>query len=310
MDQSTLSNNFSAARALADAGNFDGAIAKLKLVLAEAPDHPYALALMALFQFNAQRRDKAAEAARAALAADAECALAYRVLGLVEQLAGRLSEAEAHFRRAVEVEPYEPYNRLALAGALAARDKRDEAEAEFKTIVAQAPNDANVLSAYADFLIARGDLAAAEPLARRAMAEHPDDPGVLTTVGEIALRRGRLDEAKELALWALQRDATNQSAVSLLCQVKMRRNPVLGVWWLWATWMQRLGSRNSWIAVIGIYIAFQIFARTILKEMPETVQTVVIAAWVSFAVLTWIGPSILRWMINAEMKRVRLKPNF
>jgi len=90
----------------------------------------------------------------------------------------------------------------------------------------------------------------------------------------------------------------------------MRRNPVLGLWWRWAVWMESFGGWKAWAVVIVIYFAFQAFRRTILIHFPPAVQTVVIVAWVAFAILTWVGPSILRRMIKSELKRVKLKPNF
>jgi tetratricopeptide (TPR) repeat protein len=197
-----------------------------------------------------------------------------------------------------------------LARVLAAQNKRDAAEDEFRAAIDLAPGEGTLLAGYADLLLSKGNLDEAEALADQALHADPDDSDVLVTKGEVLLRRGRLDEATEFALWALQRDATDRNAIALLAQIKMRRNPVLGLWWRWATWMESFGGWKAWVVVILIYFAFQVFRRTLLIHFPPLLQSVVIFAWFGFAVLTWVGPSILRWMINAELKRVRWKPDF
>jgi Flp pilus assembly protein TadD len=83
MDQPTAFATVAAARALASAGNVDGAIAKLEAVLGERPDDAPTLALLAAFELRRSRLDQAEEAAGAAVKADPELPLAHRVLGLV-----------------------------------------------------------------------------------------------------------------------------------------------------------------------------------------------------------------------------------
>jgi tetratricopeptide (TPR) repeat protein len=310
MDGPSAAGMRHAARALAAAGNLDGAIAKLGAILRDHPDDPESLALLALWEIRRDRVDAAEEAATGAVKAAPEYAFAHRALGLVHQQRKRWRKAEETFRTAIELAPEDPYNRLVFAMMLAARNRRDEAEAEYKAALELAPDEAMILASYASLLAQRGDLDRAEELARRALHQEPEHTDVLIAMGDIHLRRGRLEEAREFALWALQKDAHDHDAISLLAQVKMRKNPVMGLWWRWATWMEKFGGWKAWAVVIAIYLAFQVFRRTVLIFFPPLIQGVVSIAWIAFAILTWVGPSILKRMIQSELKRVRLKPNF
>jgi tetratricopeptide (TPR) repeat protein len=194
--------------------------------------------------------------------------------------------------------------------SLEALEDRARAEDTYRHALSLAPEEPEILSAYADFLTDLGRREEAKELIERAGKVAQDDHDTLLARARVALHEGRVDEAMDLTLWTLRHDANNVRAVHLLVQIKMRRNPILGVWWRWAAFTGQMSTAMRWGLVIGLYVVWQIFARTVLARMPGIIAAPIIFAWVGFCILTWIGPSILSMMVRREVKKVSIKPTF
>lgn len=310
MEREDIESAMQAADALASAGNNEGAVGKIREILREHPDDAHALAMLSIFELRANHADKAIEAGKAAVAADPEYDFAHRALGWSFESTGDHARAEEHFRTAIELEPDGAYNHYAHAALLMKRDRRREAAALLDRALALDPENATFLATCAELCLMDGRLDAAADCATRALVLDPDDTGALLARAEIQLRQGRLADARENILWVLRHEATNPRAINLLCQVKTRQNPIMGLWWRWAIWMQGFGGWRAWAVVLLIYVAFQAFRATLLPAFPPVLQGVIMASWVGFAILTWVGPSIFRRMMARELKGVRLRPDF
>lgn len=310
MELDRIESAMQAADALAAAGNNDGAIAKLREILREHPEDAHVLAMLAIFQIRANRPEDAVKAGEAAIASDPEYDFAHRSLGWALQQKGNDTSAETHFRTALELEPEGAYNHYAYALLMMKLNRRNEASASMDKALALDPENSAFLGAYAELRVSEGRLDEASDLADRALALDPDDTGALLARAEVDLRRGQLSQARENVLWVLRHEATNPKAINLLCQIKTRENPIMGLWWRWAVWMQRFSGWKAWGVVILIYLAFQLFRATLLPLFGAALQGLVILAWFSFAVLTWVGPSIFRRMVRKELKKVSLRPDF
>ncbi len=300
----------SEAFALLDAGNLLGARAKFRDLLRERPQSANALAGLASTYLQG-KPELALEYADAALAEHPSMLYALRIRALALQTKKRSKEALESINRAVEIGPYDPINHHVQAIILDHQNKRGQAEAAYRQSLSIEPDDPLVLSDFSQFLSIQNRNDEALQLADRAARLAPNSTSALTAKAETALREGRLDEATALIHEALRVDANNQMAINVLVQIKTRRNPVMGIWWSWASFMASLSSPGMrWAFIIGLWIAWQIFRRTILADAPVAVQNGAIVLWLGFCVLTWVGPSIYKGMIKRELKAVELKPDF
>jgi tetratricopeptide (TPR) repeat protein len=71
---------------------------------------------------------------------------------------------------------------------------------------------------------------AAARLAREALEQAPDSVDALVLQGHVLLQRGQIDDAREHALWALRANSGDSEALRVLVVVKVRQNPLLGLW--------------------------------------------------------------------------------
>ncbi|MFN0192602.1 MAG: tetratricopeptide repeat protein [Aestuariivirga sp.] len=297
-----------AAERMLDVGNADKALEGAMSVLGREPENPRALALATRCHIAMEDWDEAEAAIDSLMAAEPESAQ-----GLILRLAiadrnkprGKKTLAAAQNVLAVDPESAIAWNLRAVAhdnlGAY------DEAEHAYRQAIEFEPDDVDFLASFADFLSKTGRKEEAQSLMQRAAELEPDSVSVLVASGTEDLRAGRPDEAMEKALWALQQDPNDQSAIGLLVSIKTARSPVMGIWWRWASLMERMSNGQRWAVVIGLYLVWQVFSRTILKQAPDYLQIAVVALWVGFCILTWVGPSLFRKAIAREMEKVKIK---
>jgi tetratricopeptide (TPR) repeat protein len=296
-----------AAETYLTAGNADAAIETVREILKRLPDDVDALEILARGHLAKNDNDGADAAARELLAAAPDSATAHRLLAITSLGKKKKDLAKEEARKAIELEPYEAANHLTLALVCEQRDEFIECEKAYKESLELYPEYTVAKAHYADFLLARGRLDEAKLLLEEASSEAPGDSSVVILRGNIALRDGRIDEAYGNALWALQQDAMDPQAIQLMAQVKMRKNPILGIWWRYAAMMGRFTRKQQIFICIGIYFAWQFAYRGFLKNLPPPIPLVSALIWISFCILTWVGPGILRRMINKELKSIEIK---
>lgn len=174
----------------------------------EAPEDVRPWRLLAWTHFESGSLDEAIEAARRALAIDANDADSLRVLGRSLARSGSLDEAIESLARVATLARTRPTDdgedeaRLARVCASSERH-RDEAAARVRAAVIQANTSARALH---QWLRAAGTLALdehAERIARALLERAPDDPYFRASVASTMARLGRYEEARAHAMAAI-----------------------------------------------------------------------------------------------------------
>ncbi len=156
-----------------------------------------------------------------------QCAIALRpdlpapheFLGLALIRCDRFVDAEAHLRKAIEVDPRGVWLHNNLGRCLYMLDKHDEASREFEALLAESPNDFDATIALAAVRIEQGRHADALALLDAADALRPDSPQTNAHRGLLAFRSGAHGKALPLLEKALAVDPTspeNWSNLSLV----------------------------------------------------------------------------------------------
>ncbi|HWI88478.1 MAG TPA: sulfotransferase [Sphingomicrobium sp.] len=129
--------------------------------------------------------------------------VALRMLGEIAASAGFLSDAEALFRRSLNVAPGFAYARLHLATTLHDQERSGEAVAEFQEIDGDLLAYAEVKEVHADALGRVGEYEQAIRLYREILAENPANLEMWTRLAFLLKTVGRPDEALEACRKAL-----------------------------------------------------------------------------------------------------------
>lgn len=127
-------------------------------------------------------------------------------LGLALQNAGRLEEAQRHYRRALEIHPGYPFALNNLGNVLRRRGAAEEAEALFRAALQERPGHPSPHINLGNLAMDRGDFAAAERSYREALALSPETVDARYNLAKALERQGHVNEAvKEYARVVEQR---------------------------------------------------------------------------------------------------------
>jgi tetratricopeptide (TPR) repeat protein len=294
------------AETMLGAGNAMKALQAVEAILGEDPENQQALALAARCRMALDQWDEAETAVTTLIAPDEPQGYLLRA-AMADRNKPRGKKTLAATAEALRMVPDNAFAWHLKAVAHENLGKYQDAEAAYRQSLEFGPDDADYLSAFADFLAKTGRKQEAADLMARARELEPDNNSVLVASGTEDLRAGRKADALDKALWALRQDANDPNAIRLLVSIKTAQNPVMGIWWRWASFMERLSSGQRWAFIIGLYFAWQAFSRTILRQAPPWAQMTAIALWLGFCVLTWVGPGIFRRAIARELAKVAVK---
>ena len=172
------------------------------------------------------------------------------------------------------------------------------------------PDDADTLVAIGNHHLEAGDLARAEEMACAVLAEVAEHQDALVLMGHILLRRGEVDDAWSHTRAAAAINPTDAGALHLLCAIQARRNPFLGLWWRWNSWMTVLGAAEQMILLLATFVTYRVatlvFADTGQPGLARAVRFV----WLGIVVYTWVSPLIFRRMLRRALASVRMRADF
>ena len=297
------------AEAQIERGNTAGAIDALTQLLGQAPDEPRAHALLALALVNQKRLHAAKHEASLALAASPDDPLAHYVLGRVAVLQRRPKDAERHYQDALALDPDATFVLRAMADLRLLQERRAEALKLLEEALASDPNDPSTMADLGDLHRREGRLDEGERLAREALAISPEHQQALVLMGRILLEHGHLEEAREHALWALRQDPTDIQTLHFVAELKARTNPLLGLWWRYSVWMQRLGETRQLLVVLGTWLLYRISTQGANDLGAAGLATAMQVVWIAFVAYTWVGPSWFERAVRKELEPVRLRPS-
>ncbi len=222
------------AEALVASGRWEAARAALAPLLAAAPQDAQALALMIRTLRALGEREAAISAARALLSTTPDDPYALRLAALVLIDMGWVDEAIGLAHRAVERDPLNARNHLALARAWA-ESSRPEADQNHlgaaREAVRLAPESPDAHVQVGAALAAAGDAAAARNAYREALRIDPDSSAALNNLAVLDLRAGSPADASRMLAASLRADPHGRIARRNLDAVALTVVNRVG-WWL------------------------------------------------------------------------------
>jgi tetratricopeptide (TPR) repeat protein len=109
---------------------------------------------------------------------------------------GRVEEALEHYRRAVEIQPYDVLPRFNIADILASQGRLDEAVACYRKALEIQPDCAMAHNNLGELLGRQGRFDEATVHYRRALQIQPDYAAAYCNLGSLLMARGRIEEAE------------------------------------------------------------------------------------------------------------------
>lgn len=290
-------------------GDPTGAINLLRQYLSRAPDHAAAHAFLAHALVDAHRLHAAELEAQTALTAEPELVMAHVAMARVLVVRRRWKDAEAQLTVALELDPSSVSALSTLAGLHAQAGRIERAIEVAQRARDLEPDDPELLAQLADLELDAGHLEAADRLARASLDARPN-PAAIRVLGYLALRRGDTASARDHAGWILHDYPMHAPALGLLAAVKARESWFLGLWWRWTTWMQAMGDTRTILVLVGAFAVYR--SATILMEGTANAPLLPIVNlfWYAAVIYTWVSPGLFSRMLDRELEKVRLGPEF
>lgn len=290
-------------------GNPRGAIEQLRRALSADPEHVLAHAYLALCLHDTGQKAAAREECEIALRLAPENGFVRYAAGTVALHQGRLAEAEAHLVEARRLTPSAAYVYRQLAHLYGETDRNRLVRKTLEEGLQYSPEDSTLIAALGTHFMKKGNIAEAEEKALAALRNNPEDCDGHVLLGQIRFRQGDVDAARAHAVSALRRDATHQPALHLMCLVKTRHNPLIGLWWRYAVMVERLGRGKTVLAMLVLAIGLIAFVLWLEPESKGLVALLKFGAN-AFWIATAVGGQFFEKALQRELATVKPNPDF
>jgi tetratricopeptide (TPR) repeat protein len=182
-----------------------------------------------------------------------------------------------------------------------------ERRAVLEEALRHGPNDPDTLADLAELCAERGETADALRYADQALRIAPESHAALVAMGVAQLRAGNVDAAREHAILALRADATDPQALRLIASIKMRSNLALGLWWRYATWIEKIGPTRSVVVLLFAFVVYRLVVIAATGAGAEGAAAGVQVAWLAIVAYSFIGPTLFRRSLERELATVKLE---
>jgi len=264
----------------------DLVVAELRALLAEAPDHAPAHALLAFALLQTDELDEALAEAKRAIASDPESDFAHGALASVLLRRDDHDGATAAALRAIELDPDDVHHRATLAQVHFAARRFDEALAAADDGLAIDPHDVDCLNLRSAALTKLGRSGEANDAGEAALAKDPDNPWTHHARGYALLNQGDAQGALHHFQEALRRDPSLDGARAGLVEALKARNPIYRVVLGWFLWLDRFSQGKQRQILIGAWLVATMSSRGLRGAGHHDAATVVSFSWLAIVFVT------------------------
>lgn len=291
-------------------GHVDQTIDVLTRILGEDPDEADAHALLALALIRRKRLHAAQLEADAAAALDPDSLTVHLAMAAILTVRRQFPQAEKELLIAAEMAPASGGVHAQLARLYRAWGRDRDAMANAIQACELQPGSASHWALRAGLEYASGNRELAREHAAAALETDPEHVEALIVLGHCDLAAGRTDAARSHAAWALQNDPTDEGALTLLCAIKARRSPALGLWWRFQNFLLAGSQQRTILLLVGMYLIYRVLLIAFEHNGYEGWLTWLSLAWLGFCAYTWVAPGIFWKSVNRELRTVSLSRDY
>lgn len=267
--------------------HYGQAEAELRLVLANEPQHPIALALLALCLMHLRRYGEATDAAQRAIRLDATLPFGFYALAHVWAARHRLIEAGEAIAQAIRLDS-ERVEFFSLQAAIAF----DQTEWHAALMAAERglqlnPDHLGCTNLRAMSLVKLDRVHEAVDSIEQALSRHPDNASIHANHGWALLQQSRPVEAMYAFREALRLEPHLEWARQGVVQALKARNPLYQLLLSYFLWMSRLSLRTKGLIVVLGWL---------LAQLLEPLLWV----YLLFVFLTWVADSLTTLLLRLD----------
>jgi tetratricopeptide (TPR) repeat protein len=287
-----------------------GAIDLLRGALAHDPDHARSHALLAMALLGAKRLPAAEIEARAALALEGDSPFTHFTMARVLTAQRKLKDAWDHCQVALQAESTDADTHVLGAWICELRGDIAKARELLREALELEASHVGALVRFAYLELDARNLGEADRYANEALRAKPADVGAHVVAGMIALVRGDDTAAEEHARSALDQESTDEDALRLWASIKAHRSWVIGLWWRFNAFVCVGGDGRRIGIQIGSFVIAQLAIILANAAGLYPLERLLQLGWLGFCAYTWFAPELWRRMLQADLGKVQLDPNY
>ena len=268
------------------------------LALSQQPDHPPALALLALSRLQQGKHAPALEAARQAVGLAPDEAYLHNVHAHVLRDLGRTEDAFRAAQEALRLDPIDADHFSLLASIELVRGRWPAALEAAENALALNAEHVAAANLRAMALVRLGRKAEAMQSVDYALDRAPEDAFSHANQGWNQLHRNAPKQAQEHFREALRLDPELEYAREGMLEALKARNPVYRLMLAYFLWMGRQSVRFQWLFVIGIYFGGRM-AGTLSQSQPDLkwLWWPLLGLFYAFVYLSWTAHPMFNLML-------------
>jgi len=162
------------------------------------------------------------------------------------------------------------------------------------------PNNTFCLNLRAQLLTKLKQKEAASQTVEHLLQQNPEDSDSHASVGWVALENGETQKALHHFKEALQFDPNNWNARDGMSTALKSKN-LLYKWYLkYEFWMANKNTKNQWVFIIGIYIAYRLGVKFLTASGLEFLVLPLIIVYLIFALGSWFMEPLSNAILNFD----------
>jgi tetratricopeptide (TPR) repeat protein len=268
------------------------------LALAQQPDDPQALALLALSRLQQAKREPALDAARQAVGLAPDEPFLHNVHAHVLREQGRHDEAHAATLEAIRLDPGDADHFALLASIELQRGKWQPALEAAEQALALNAEHVGAANLRAMALVRLGRKAEAMESVDYALDRAPDDAFSHANQGWNHLHRNNPKKAQEHFREALRLDPELEYAREGMLEALKARNPIYRAMLAYFLWMGRQSARFQWAFILGIFVGNSL-VRRLAAAQPQLgwLWWPVLGLFYAFVYLSWTAQPMFNLLL-------------
>jgi Tfp pilus assembly protein PilF len=290
--------------------NYKGALELLQQALSLDPDHARAHAILAIVLVGLNRLPAAEVEVTMALHLDGNDNYCHYAAAFVYSTMRKLDDAWRHCLVAIDGDPGNAEAKVLGARICILREERAQASELLDEALALDPSDASALTELARLAYNERTYDVAAARIEEALQSDPNDLDAHVVAGLIDLARGDIDSAESHARFVLNQNANERDGLALWAAVKARRSWYLGAWWRFNTWVNNRSETGKVALMIGGFVVARVAIIIAGALGYETLEQILVYAWLAFCAYTWFAPAIFRRMLERDLGTVTLDPDY
>lgn len=287
------------AAALLQQGRMDLAEPRLREVLSQSPNDPWANSILALCISARKNHREAIAQANRAVAVAPNLAFSYYVKSIVSSAADNEESSLRAIEMAIKLDPVAADYHAHHAGVLLDREKPDLALAAADRALALEATHVTALNMRTHALMQLGRFESAKDSLHQSLAENPENDTTHTAAGFLHLQTGKADQAIEHFLQALRLDPQDTNAKEGLLTALKARHRIYRMFLMWLLWMGRQNAAVRVSMIIGIYVLRNV-SRELSRAKPELAPLFMPVAIIAglFIALLWLANPIFNLLLR------------